>query len=200
MEGKNAAFAIAALALFLFAGCAQNAAGQADSNKTESGYVKTDNISAGPLAAAKGDTVQVDYVGKLQDGTVFDTSMASVAKEAGLPLRDSYDFLEFKVGAGEMISGFDSAVLGMKEGDEKTVTLAPEQAYGGWSPDRVFSIPVERIGNASDIKVGSVLYAQNGATGHVTEITNGTAKVDFNHELAGKTLVFTIKMVKIRKK
>jgi FKBP-type peptidyl-prolyl cis-trans isomerase 2 len=67
----------------------------------------------------------------------------------------------------------------------------------------VISIPVANIGNAADIKVGSMLFAQNGAVGKVVEIgngTNATAKVDFNHELAGKALVFTIKMVGITKK
>ena len=149
---------------------------------------------------AKGDTVQVDYIGKLENGTVFDTSIAAEAKKAGLPLREKYDFLEFTVGAGQMIKGFDSAVLGMKEGEEKTVRIPPAEAYGERTDKAIIYIPVASIGNSEGIEVGSVLYAQSGAAGKVVEITNGTAKVDFNHELAGKTLVFTIRMVKIKKK
>ncbi len=195
---KTFLFCAIALSLVLaFAGCASQQAG-GQQNKTGSGIVKINET--GPVGAAKGDIVQVDYIGRLENGTVFDTSIAAEAKKAGLPLREKYDFLEFTVGAGQMIAGFDSAVVGMKEGEEKTVKLPPEQAYGEWMADRVFSIPVERIGNAGNISVGSVLYAENGATGRVTEIKNGTAKVDFNHELAGKNLVFTIRMVKIRKK
>lgn len=152
--------------------------------------------------AQKGDTVRVDYVGKLENGTVFDTSIQAEAQKAALEPRPSYEPLEFKVGAGQMIAGFDSGVLGMKAGEQKTVKLLPSQAYGEWSAERVIPIPVANIGNAADIKVGSMLFAQNGAVGRVVEIgngTNATAKVDFNHELAGKTLIFSIKMVSIKK-
>ncbi len=152
--------------------------------------------------AQKGDTVRVDYVGKLENGTLFDTSLQAEAKKANLEPRPSYEPLEFKVGAGQMIAGFDSGVVGMKEGQEKTVKLLPSQAYGEWSNERVIPIPVANIGNTEDIKVGSMLFAQNGAVGRVVEIgngTNATAKVDFNHELAGKTLVFAIKMVSIKR-
>jgi FKBP-type peptidyl-prolyl cis-trans isomerase 2 len=158
------------------------------------------NNTAGQLSAAKGDTVQVDYIGKLENGTVFDTSIASEAKKAGLPLRDKYDFLEFTVGAGQMIAGFDAAVVGMKEGEEKTVKIPAAQAYGQRREDAVVSVPLDKIGNSEGIKVGSMLYAQNGAAGKVVEMASGTAKIDFNHELAGKDLVFTIRMAKIRKK
>lgn len=158
--------------------------------------------TAGGTITQKGDTVRVDYVGKLEDGTLFDTSLETEAKKAGLEPRPSYEPLEFTVGAGQMIAGFDSAVVGMKEGDSKTATLPPEQAYGQRKEEAVISVPVASIGNSQNIKVGSMLFAQNGAAGRVIEISNGTnatAKIDFNHELAGKTLVFTIKIVSIRK-
>ena len=158
------------------------------------------NQTTGMLVAAKGDTVQVDYIGRLQNGTVFDTSIASEAKKAGLPLRDKYDLLEFTIGAGQMIAGFDSGVIGMKEGEEKNVTIQPAQAYGERNEAAVITIPVDKIGNSENIKVGMELSAQNGAVGKVISIENGTAKIDFNHELAGKTLVFTIRMAKIFKK
>lgn len=188
-------FFVFALALaLLVAGCAS----QGKENVIGVDLVKNSTDAA--RTAAKGDTVQVDYIGKLENGTVFDTSIAAEAKKAGLPLREKYDFLEFAVGAGQMIAGFDSAVLGMREGEEKTVNIPPAEAYGERTDKAVISIPVASIGNADGIAVGSMLYAQNGAAGKVVEITNGTAKVDFNHELAGKTLVFTIKMVKIKKK
>ncbi|MFA6489077.1 MAG: peptidylprolyl isomerase [Candidatus Micrarchaeia archaeon] len=158
------------------------------------------NQTNGTLVVAKGDTVQVDYIGKLENGTVFDTSIAAEAKKAGLPLREKYDLLEFQVGAGQMIKGFDSGVLGMKEGEEKIVTIPPAEAYGNRDEAAVISIPVDRIGNSENIKVGVELQAQNGAVGKVVAIENGTAKIDFNHELAGKTLTFTIRMAKIIKR
>jgi len=189
-----------ALAITLFLVAAGCISAQPGANNSTNGGDIMKNNTAGQLSAAKGDTVQVDYIGKLENGTVFDTSIASEAKKAGLPLREKYDFLEFTVGAGQMIKGFDAGVLGMKEGEEKTVKIPAADAYGPRREDAVISIPVSQIGNSESIKVGSVLYAQNGASGKVIEITNGTAKIDFNHELAGKDLVFTIRMVKIKKK
>ena len=86
------------------------------------------------MAAQKGDTVAVDYVGTLDDGTVFDTSIREEAIKAGLPLRSSYSPLEFTAGAGQMIAGFDAAVIGMKVGEEKNVHLTPSEAYGNQGP------------------------------------------------------------------
>ncbi|VVC00956.1 FKBP-type peptidyl-prolyl cis-trans isomerase [uncultured archaeon] len=199
---EKPALAALLLALFLlFSGCAQTAKEAARNNT--GGNIIANTTGNGIATAQKGDTVRVDYVGKLQNGTVFDTSLKEEAAKAGLEPRPSYSPLEFTVGAGQMIAGFDAAVVGMREGQERTATLQPSQAYGEWSAERVISIPVANIGNAADIRVGSMLYAQNGAIGRVVEVgngTNATAKVDFNHELAGKTLVFTIKMVGITKK
>ena len=162
------------------------------------------NAQTQPNAAANGDTVYVDYTGSLQDGTVFDTSIQSVAQKANLPPRPSYSPLNFVVGAGQMIQGFDEAVVGMKAGDEKTVTIPPEKAYGAWSKDNVVDVPLSKIGNSAGIKLGSVLNGPNGLRGVVTGMANTTndtlLSVDFNNELAGKTLVFDIKMVKVVKK
>lgn len=186
------------LLLVFLSGCVANAENEKNNASEVIGMSKTN--TSNPATAEKGDTVFVNYIGKLENGTVFDTSVEAEAKKAGLPLRQSYSPLEFTVGAGQMIAGFDSGVVGMKEGEEKIVRIAPEDAYGNRREDAIISIPVANIGNSESIKVGSMLYAQNGASGTVIEIENGTAKVDFNHELAGKTLVFTIRMVRISKK
>jgi FKBP-type peptidyl-prolyl cis-trans isomerase 2 len=200
-------FLLIAISLLL-AGCAQNqqnpqgappAAQNAVNNAANGGSSMAKNVTSAADTAQAGDTVQVDYIGKLQNGTLFDTSIEAEAKNAGLPLRPSYAPLEFTVGAGQMIAGFDAAVVGMKVGEEKNVTLPPSQAYGDWSADKVITINVSDIGNSANISVGSVLYASNGASGRVVALENGTAKVDFNPELAGKTLVFTIRMVSIKK-
>jgi len=93
--------------------------------------------------AKVGDTVTVDYTGMLEDGAVFDTSEqnialdSSVPKIAGFMFRESYDPLPFKLGAGEVISGFEEAVVGMKVGDVKQVTLPPEKAYGALTEDLI---------------------------------------------------------------
>ncbi|MFH0835405.1 MAG: peptidylprolyl isomerase [Candidatus Micrarchaeota archaeon] len=150
------------------------------------------------MIAENGDTVAVDYVGTFDNGSVFDTSVKSEAQRAGLPLRPSYEPLEFTVGAGQMISGFDAAVVGMSEGEEKTVHLSPSEAYGERREDRILTLPVSQI--PADAKVGSVLTTGSGAQGTVTKIENGNATIDFNSAMAGKALNFRIIVKKITKK
>ncbi len=168
----------ALLAAFLLAGCVSQTNGGSD------------------LKAEKGDAVAVDYLGTLDDGTVFDTSIQSEAQKAGLPLRPSYEPLEFTVGAGQMIAGFDDAVLGMKEGDEKTVKLPPSQAYGEKRKDLIIDVPASQFGNTT-VQVGTKLQATNGMVATVVNVSNDTVTIDANHELAGQTLTFKIIMRKI---
>ncbi|MEM2137771.1 MAG: peptidylprolyl isomerase [Candidatus Anstonellaceae archaeon] len=196
----------AMLSLALFFGCTQN--GQqptinqgtpqqqpaSPSNGIQTGGDNLANSNAN--VAKKGDTVQVDYIGKLPEGKVFDTSIQQVAIDAGIPQRDRYEPLEFTVGAGQMIAGFDAAVVGMKEGEEKTVTLPPEQAYGMPKKDMILPIDISALGE--NVKVGDRFYSSNGVGGTVTKIEGGKAYLDFNHELAGKTLVFYIKLIKVK--
>jgi hypothetical protein len=95
----------------LLLGCAGGVQPQGnDTNNTTGGDIMK-NQTNGTLVVAKGDTVQVDYIGKLENGTVFDTSIAAEAKKAGLPLREKYDLLEFQVGAGQMIRDSTPASL-----------------------------------------------------------------------------------------
>lgn len=95
-----------------------------------------------------GDTVSVDYIGTFTDGEVFDTSYEQVARDNELYQEGRpYDPLGFEVGAGQMIKGFDDAVVGMAIGEEKTVTLAPEDAYGPSNPEMIIEMPtsIDRI-------------------------------------------------------
>lgn len=158
---------------------------------------KLGDLIASSKTAAKGDTVGVYYIGKLANGTLFDTNVKSEAQQAGLPARPSYPALTFTVGAGQMIPGFDAAVVGMKIGEEKTVSLPPAQAYGERLADAIISVPLGNL--PPNVTVGSMLQAQNGQVVQVVEINATHAKVDFNHELAGETLTFTIRMVNITK-
>ncbi|KKG07883.1 peptidylprolyl isomerase [Methanosarcina sp. 1.H.T.1A.1] len=141
-----------------------------------------------------GDSISVDYVGKLEDGTVFDTSEKEAAAEAGIynEMRD-YNPLTFTVGAGQMIKGFDEGVVGMKVGEEKTITIPPEEAYGEYMKEYARELPR----NAVDFtpEVGMQLATETGLRGTITEVSEENFIVDFNHELAGKTLIFKIKVV-----
>ncbi|MEA3282094.1 MAG: peptidylprolyl isomerase, partial [Euryarchaeota archaeon] len=163
-----------------------------------SGCINSD--SGGNAAVVKeGDHVAVDYTGRLENGTVFDTSVKDVATENGVynPSRD-YQPIEFTVGAGQMIKGFDSGVVGMAVGEEKTLTISPEDAYGVHREEMVQSVPVEKLSAAGITPVlGEKLTTSMGQVGTITDITNTSVVVDFNHRLAGKILIFDVKLVSI---
>ena len=135
-----------------------------------------------------GDTVVVHYVGTLADGSEFDRS------GEGHPL-------SFRVGAGQMIPGFDAAVETMEQGETKTVHIPAADAYGERNEELVQRIPLENIPNGDQLPVGQTVYMQ-GPTGQpfpvfVQGIENGIVTFDMNHELAGKDLNFEITLVEI---
>jgi len=147
------------------------------------------NAGLGAAQAKNGDTVQVDYTGKLGDGTVFDTS---VGREP----------LEFTLGAGQMIPGFEKAVLGMKVGEKKTVTIPANEAYGPRSDDQIMEVPREKLPSGLTPKVGQQLgiKRQDGGTSiaTITSVSDNTVTIDANHPLAGKDLTFEIELVKMQ--
>lgn len=153
----------------------------------------------GMVSAKAGDTVSVDYVGTLENGTVFDTSMQSVAAENNMldPQRP-YQPLQFTIGSGSLIKGFDNAVVGMKVGETKDIKLNPGEAYGEIKSGLIVSVNASRIQTeGEELKVGSEVFLETGATGKVIKIENGNATIDFNHPLAGQILNFKITLVKI---
>ena len=142
----------------------------------------------GPTAK-DGDTVSVNYIGTLQDGTKFDSSY-----DRGQPL-------SFVLGAGQMISGFDSAVVGMQVGETKTVTLTPDQAYGPHSDSLIITLDRSQFPDGASLSVGQQVPLQNSAgqqlTGVITKLDPGSVTVDLNPPLAGKTLTFQITLESI---
>jgi peptidylprolyl isomerase len=143
---------------------------------------------SGPQQAKTGDTVSVHYIGKLQDGTVFDSS------EGGVPL-------DFTLGRGQLIPGFEQAVLGMKIGESKTVTIPVDQAYGPRRNELVQVVSRDKLPTELKPEVGMQLQTtqSNGGTAIVTitEVSDATINVDANSPLAGKDLTFEIKLVGI---
>ncbi|MDE1825381.1 MAG: peptidylprolyl isomerase [Candidatus Micrarchaeota archaeon] len=134
---------------------------------------------------ATGDTVNVSYTGTFTNGTVFDSNVG------GQPL-------QFTVGSGQVIAGFDSAVVGMKVGDNKTITLQPAQAYGEVNAALMISVPANVFGNRTVEKGMQVSNPQNGQHGIITRVNKTNITIDFNPPLAGKTLVFAIKILSIK--
>lgn len=139
----------------------------------------------------KGNTVEVEYEGKLEDGTVFDSS-----EKQGKPL-------EFEVGSNQLIKGFDKSLIGMKEGEEKEITLKPSEAYGQPNPKLVQKAPRANFPKEEKLVAGSMVIMSlpdgNKVPAKIVEVTKDKVTLDFNHPLAGKKLKFKIKLLKIKK-
>ena len=138
--------------------------------------------------ASNGNTVKIHYTGRFEDGTVFDTSA-------------DRDPLEFTVGSGQVIPGMDNAVSGMKVGDNQTVSIPPEEAYGSHDERLVQEVPKKMLPEDMTPEVGMQLQSQtpDGQTMQlvVTEVADETITVDANHPLAGRVLEFDIELVAV---
>ncbi len=137
----------------------------------------------------KGSKVKINYTGKFEDGNVFDSS-----EKHGQPL-------EFEVGAKQVIKGFEDALIGMKKGEEKDITLEPKDAYGDYNDQLVKEVPKDKLPKEQEIKKGMMLGMQlpNGQQVPVLvkEVKDDVVIIDLNHPLAGKTLLFTLKVVDV---
>ena len=135
-----------------------------------------------------GDTVKVHYHGRLTDGTTFDAS-------------EGRDPLEFEVGSGSVIKGFDDGLLGMGVGDKKTVEIPVEDAYGPRDPDMLMEFPIDRFPADMKPEVGMQLTMTNDAGQNfpvvIAEVNGDTAMLDGNHPLAGEDLIFDLELVEI---
>ncbi len=145
-------------------------------------------------------TVSVEYEGRLDDGTLFDTNNEEVAKKDKIyqPMR-KYELLEVKMGQGYVIKGFEKGLLGMKEGEKKEIVIAPEEGYGFPRDELIKTIDRELL-QGREVKMGDVvmvtMQGQN-IPATVTEVDGEKVTLNFNHPLAGLTLHFTLKVVKI---
>lgn len=144
--------------------------------------------------------IAVDYIGTFEDGTVFDTSIEQVAKDNALfsPQR-GYAPLEFTVGGGQMIKGFDDAVVGMKEGETKNITLAPADAYGEPREDLIVTVSGTQFTDAGlNPEVGQTYQTAQGVTATVKAVEGENIVMDYNSPMAGKTLNFEITVKEIK--
>lgn len=140
------------------------------------------------VQAKKGDVVKVHYTGKFEDGTVFDTSIGR-------------DPLGFAVGSRKVIPGFEEAVEGMNPGELKTVSISPEKGYGLHLEELVIEIARDNLPEEVEPVVGQAIQIGESHDKMlqvtVTEVTDSKVVLDANHPLAGKNLVFEIKLLEI---
>lgn len=141
------------------------------------------------MAQAKtGDTVHIHYTGRLDDGTVFDSS------------RDR-DPLAFTLGEGQVIPGFEAAVTGMETGESKTAEIPSDEAYGPRRPEMEMSLPRTQLPEGMNPQVGEQLQMQTpdgqAIPVRVTGTSDEAIDLDANHPLAGQDLTFDIELVKV---
>lgn len=133
-----------------------------------------------------GTIVNVHYTGKLTDGTVFDSS-------------EGRGTLRFEIGSGQIIPGFEKALIGKEKGDSVSVNISPEDGYGSVLEELFVKIPMDRL--PESIEVGQILQAtlEDGQISNVTVVELGEthATIDGNHPLAGKELIFDIEVVEV---
>ncbi len=140
------------------------------------------------MAQAKtGDTVKVHYTGKLVNGTVFDSS-------------ENREPLEFTIGAGQLIPGFEQAVIGMAPGETNTVTIPADEAYGQYDSNLLQEVEKAQLPEDLDPQVGQQLEAVQGDRRiivTISAVSDESVTVDANHPLAGEDLVFDIRLLEI---
>lgn len=144
-------------------------------------------LTASSPTVVAGDNVSVYYKGSFTNGTVFNNNF------------NTSQPLTFIAGSNALIPGFSNAVIGMKLNQTKTVTLPVNEAYGPVNPAAIVSVPRSIFGNQSNsLKVGGLVSSSTGSTGVIDAINATNVTVNFNPPLAGKVLVFEIKVVKIQ--
>lgn len=140
------------------------------------------------MSVKNGDTVKVHYRGTLADGTEFDSS-------------EGREPLEFTLGSGMLIPGFEAAVLGLAQGDKTTAVIAPEDGYGPVDEERILVIPASEVPENVQPEEGMVVQLQTEDGGMidavVSNVTDTEITLDANHPLAGKELTFEIELVEI---
>ncbi|HII02764.1 TPA: peptidylprolyl isomerase [Methanosarcinaceae archaeon] len=149
-------------------------------------------------AVETGNYVLVDYTGKFEDGKVFETTVKERALESGIyEEAREYTPLFFRANASQVIKGLDKGVLGMKVGDEKTLKIPPGEAYGEYRDYMVQEIPLARLELETPPEAGEKITTPGGREVRVLASTETHATLDFNHELAGNTLIMEVKLVSI---
>ena len=146
-----------------------------------------------------GDNIVVDYIWRLEDGTVFDTSIQSIAEACGKynEGRDYTEGLSFEAQGGQMVKWFDNGVIWMKVWQTKTVQFWPEEWYGEYDESLIVEAPIDEVGDVSQFSEWDTVYLWMGYPAKIIKITDKKVTFDMNHELAWKDLIFDITLKSI---
>ncbi|WP_297551030.1 peptidylprolyl isomerase [Thermococcus sp.] len=147
-----------------------------------------------------GDYVLFNYIGRFENGEVFDTSIEELAKEHGIYVEErEYGPMWARIGVGEIIPGLDEALIGMEPSERKTVTVPPEKAYGMPNPELVIKVPVEEFTKAGLEPQEGLYVMTDSGIAKILEVKENLVSLDFNHPLAGKTLIFEVEVIEVKK-
>jgi len=147
-----------------------------------------------------GDYVLFNYVGRFENGEVFDTSVEEIAKKHGVYVEDrEYGPMWARIGVGEIISGLDEAIVGMDVGEKKTVTVPPEKAYGMPNPELIIKVPAEEFSKAGLEPQEGLYVMTDSGIAKILRMEGNLVSLDFNHPLAGKTLIFEVEVIEVKK-
>lgn len=151
------------------------------------------------MAIEEGDFIRLNYTGKVQEtGDIFDTTYVEVAEEAGLKTENkTFGAIPIAVGTGHVLKGLDKGLVGMEAGEKKTIEVAPEDGFGLRDPKLLQLIPMREFQKQNMKPHVGMNITLEGHTGKIRSISGGRVTVDFNHEFAGKTLIYDVEVEKI---
>ena len=151
------------------------------------------------MAIKEGDFIRLKYTGKVQEtGDIFDTTSEEVAEEAGLVTENkTFGPIPIAVGVGHVLKGLDKGLVGMEVGEAKSIEVAPEEGFGVRDPKLTQLIPMSEFKKQNIRPQNGMNITLEGHNGKIRSISGGRVTVDFNHEFAGKTLVYDVEVEKI---
>jgi FKBP-type peptidyl-prolyl cis-trans isomerase 2 len=148
------------------------------------------------MPVKNGDFIKLEYTGKIvETGDIFDTTDEEVAEEKGIHSdKKTYGPLSVIVGGGHVLKGMEDALVDMEEGDEKTIELPPEEAFGERDPKLIQLVPMSEFKKQGIQPQVGMAITSEGNTGIIRSVSGGRVRLDFNHELAGKNLEYQVKV------
>ncbi len=148
------------------------------------------------MPVKNGDFIKLEYTGKvIETGDIFDTTNEEVAEEKGIHSdKKTYGPISVIVGGGHVLKGMEDALVDMEEGDEKTIELPPEEAFGERDPNLIQLVPMSEFKKQGIQPQVGMAITSEGNTGIIRSVSGGRVRLDFNHELAGKNLEYQVKV------